>query len=107
EKYRRWIGFHTFAFPMSLSISSLNSGSNGNCYYISNDNEAVLIDGGISCRETERRMKRLGLSMKKVKALFVSHEHADHIYGVNSISKKFNLPVYITLNTLINGRLNL
>lgn len=92
---------------MSLSITSLNSGSNGNCYYISNDDEAVLIDGGISCRETERRMKRLGLSMKKVKALFVSHEHADHIYGVATISKKHNLPVYITSNTLANGRLNL
>lgn len=92
---------------MSLSVSSLNSGSNGNCYYISNDNEAVLIDGGLSCRETERRMKRLGLSMKNVKALFVSHEHADHIYGVASISKKHALPVYITSNTLAHGHLNL
>jgi phosphoribosyl 1,2-cyclic phosphodiesterase len=92
---------------MSLSITSLNSGSNGNCYYISNEDEAVLIDGGISCRETERRMKRLGLSMKRVKALFVSHEHADHIYGVASISKKHKLPVYITSNTLANGHLNL
>jgi hypothetical protein len=48
---------------MCLYIASLNSGSNGNCYYIGNDNEAVLIDAGISCRETEKRMKRLGLLM--------------------------------------------
>ena len=48
---------------MSLFITSLNSGSNGNCYYIGNEHEAVLIDAGISCRETERRMKRLGLSI--------------------------------------------
>lgn len=48
---------------MSLQITSLNSGSNGNCYYIGNATEAVLIDAGISCRETERRMKRLGLKM--------------------------------------------
>src|SRR6186713_1955888 len=92
---------------MSLQISSLNSGSNGNCYYISNQDEAVLVDGGISCRETERRMKRLGLSMKKVKAIFISHEHTDHIYGVSSLSKKYQLPVYITSDTLRYGKLNL
>jgi phosphoribosyl 1,2-cyclic phosphodiesterase len=85
---------------MCLYIASLNSGSNGNCYYIGNDNEAVLIDAGISCRETEKRMKRLGLLMNKVKAIFVSHEHTDHISGVPVLSKKFQLPVYITANTL-------
>lgn len=85
---------------MSLFTASLNSGSNGNCYYIANQNEAVLIDAGISCKETEMRMKRLNLSMKKVKAIFVSHEHTDHIKGVAGISKKYKLPVYITANTL-------
>ena len=52
---------------MSLFITSLNSGSNGNCYYIGNEHEAILVDVGISCRETEKRMKRLGLSIQKVK----------------------------------------
>ena len=92
---------------MSLFVSSLNSGSNGNCYYIGNQEEAVLIDGGISCRETVRRMKRLELTIKKVKAIFVSHEHSDHIFGVSSLSKKYQLPVYITADTLQNGRLRL
>jgi phosphoribosyl 1,2-cyclic phosphodiesterase len=81
---------------MPLIITSLNSGSNGNCYYIGNDREAVLIDAGISCRETEKRMKRNGLSMTKVKAIFVSHEHSDHITGIPGISKKYQLPVYFT-----------
>ena len=81
---------------MSLFIASLNSGSNGNCYYVANHHEAVLIDAGISCRETELRMSRLNLSMKKVKAIFVSHEHADHIKGVIGICKKYKLPVYVT-----------
>lgn len=85
---------------MSLFISSLNSGSNGNCYYIGNKTEAVLVDAGISCRETERRMSRLGLSMAIVKAIFVSHEHADHITGIRMLSKKYQLPVYITPGTL-------
>jgi phosphoribosyl 1,2-cyclic phosphodiesterase len=52
---------------MSLYITSLNSGSNGNCYYVGNDTEAILVDVGISCREVEKRMQRLQLSMQKVK----------------------------------------
>ncbi len=84
---------------MALQISSLNSGSNGNCYYIGNDTEAVLVDAGLSCRETEKRMLLLGLDMKKVKAIFISHEHTDHISGLPVISKKYSLPVYITPGT--------
>jgi phosphoribosyl 1,2-cyclic phosphodiesterase len=90
---------------MPLFIASLNSGSNGNCYYIGNDTEAVLIDAGISCRETERRMKRLGLDMMMVKAIFVSHEHSDHITGVPGIAKKYQLPVYITSATLAAAKI--
>jgi phosphoribosyl 1,2-cyclic phosphodiesterase len=84
---------------MALQITSLNSGSNGNCYYIGNDAEAVLIDAGISCRETEKRMNGLGLSMQKVKAIFISHEHSDHISGLPVIARKYSLPVFITPNT--------
>lgn len=87
---------------MSLFITSLNSGSNGNCYYVGNDQEAILVDVGISCRETEKRMARLGLSMQKVKAIFVSHEHSDHIRGIPVLAKKHQLPVYITPGTLMH-----
>jgi phosphoribosyl 1,2-cyclic phosphodiesterase len=92
---------------MSLYITSLNSGSNGNCYYIGNDDEAVLVDAGISCREIEKRMKRLGLNLLKVKALFVSHEHSDHIKGIATLAKKYKLPVYITNSTLVHGALQI
>ena len=88
---------------MALYIASLNSGSNGNCYYVGNDTDAVLIDVGISSRETEKRMKQLGLSLKKVKAIFVSHEHGDHIKGVSVLANKYNLPVYITADTAKHG----
>ncbi|HYE53548.1 MAG TPA: MBL fold metallo-hydrolase [Chitinophagaceae bacterium] len=81
---------------MSLYITSLNSGSNGNCYYVGNNEEAVLVDAGISCRETERRLRRLGLGMDKVKAIFVSHEHSDHIKGIPVLARRYRLPVYIT-----------
>lgn len=92
---------------MSLFIASLNSGSNGNCYYLGNDEDAILIDAGISCRETEKRMKRLGLSLQKVRAIFVSHEHSDHIKGIAVLSKKYHLPVYITPDTMRHGGLRL
>ncbi len=85
---------------MSLYIASLNSGSNGNCYYIGNNDSAILVDAGISCRKTETRMRRLQLSMEKVKAIFISHEHTDHIQGLTALAKKYDLPVYITQATL-------
>lgn len=97
--------FRLFLNSMSLQIASINSGSNGNCYYIGNDTEAVLVDAGISVRETEKRMKRMGLAIEKVKAIFVSHEHSDHITGVPGLSKKYQLPVYITTATLANGNI--
>jgi len=90
---------------MSLFIASLNSGSSGNCYYVGNENEAVLVDAGISCREIEKRMGNLDLRMEKVKCVFISHEHTDHIRGIDRLARKYNLPVYITPATQSNTRL--
>jgi len=88
---------------MSLFIASLNSGSNGNCYYVGSENDAVLVDAGISCREVETRMKRLKLAIENVRAIFISHEHSDHIRGLSSLSRKYNLPVYVSEGTLRSG----
>ena len=92
---------------MSVFITSLNSGSNGNCYYIGNEQDAILVDAGISCREIETRMLRLGLSIHLVKAVFISHEHSDHIRGVVVLARKYKLPVYITPSTLKNSTISL
>ena len=92
---------------MSLRIASLNSGSNANCYYIGSNKDAVLIDAGLSCRETEKRMKRLGLEISLVRAIFISHEHDDHIAGLPVLSKKYGLPIYITNTTLLHCRFEL
>jgi phosphoribosyl 1,2-cyclic phosphodiesterase len=92
---------------MSLCIAALNSGSNGNCYYVGNEREAILIDAGISSGEADKRMRRLGLAPEKIKAVFITHEHGDHIKGLRSIIKKYKLPVYITARTLVQGRLKI
>jgi phosphoribosyl 1,2-cyclic phosphodiesterase len=97
----------TLTADMSVFVCSLNSGSNANCYYVGNQDEAILVDGGLSCRETEKRMKRQGLSMKKVKAIFVSHEHGDHVHGIPAMSRKHKLPVYITPETFRQGGLEI
>lgn len=92
---------------MSLKIASINSGSNGNCYYIANDKEAVLVDVGISLKEIERRMLRIGLNMQKVKAIFISHEHIDHVRGVEGTSRRYKIPVYISEGTLRNSQVKI
>lgn len=92
---------------MAVYFSSLNSGSNANCYYVSNGDAAILVDAGLSCRETEKRMNRLGLKMEQVKAIFISHEHSDHISGLEVLSRKHKLPVYISQKTLANSSLSI
>lgn len=92
---------------MGAFITSLNSGSNGNCYYVGNGNEAILVDVGISCKEVETRMAALGLATNRVKAIFISHEHTDHIRGVELFSKKHQVPVYVTDLTRRRGRIKL
>jgi phosphoribosyl 1,2-cyclic phosphodiesterase len=74
---------------------------------VGNDHDAVLIDAGISCRETEHRMARLGLSLAKVRAILISHEHSDHIRGVEVLARKHRIPVYITPATHQNSMIRL
>jgi phosphoribosyl 1,2-cyclic phosphodiesterase len=90
---------------MPLYLASINSGSNGNCYYVGNGHEAVMVDAGISCRETERRMARMGLDIATVKAIFISHEHTDHTRGAEVLSRRHGIPVYITAETHRKSRL--
>lgn len=88
---------------MSVSIASLNSGSNGNCYYIGDQTAGIFIDAGISCKETEARMLRLGIPIRSIQAIFVSHEHTDHIKGIAVISRKYQIPVYMNQTMIYNG----
>jgi len=90
-----------------LEICAIASGSNGNCYYVGNNKEAVLIDAGISCKQILLRMKERNLSPSKIKALFVTHEHSDHMRGVRGINKKLQIPIYLTAITYYGSYRNL
>jgi len=82
-----------------LEICAIASGSNGNCYYIGNKRDAVLIDAGISCKQILMRLEGKGLDFRKIRAVFISHEHSDHIRGVRVLSRKLNIPVWLTAKT--------
>jgi phosphoribosyl 1,2-cyclic phosphodiesterase len=85
-----------------LEICALASGSNGNCYYIGNDTDAVLIDGGIYYKRLIERLEEANLDKSKIKAVFISHEHADHVQGVKAICKKLNITAYFSYKTFNN-----
>jgi phosphoribosyl 1,2-cyclic phosphodiesterase len=86
-----------------IEICALASGSNGNCYYIGNESEAILVDAGISRRQVLERMNEKGLDASKIKGVFISHEHSDHFRGVRVLSKQLEVPVYITVKALANS----
>lgn len=86
---------------MSLSVCVLGSGSTGNCTWVASETTAVLIDAGLSCKETVRRVEEGGSrSMASVKALLVTHEHDDHVSGVGTIHRRYQIPLYATSGTI-------
>jgi len=76
-----------------LKICSLASGSKGNCLYLETGDARVLIDAGLSLRETLLRMQERGIDAAKVQAVLISHEHIDHIRSAGSFARKFKVPV--------------
>jgi phosphoribosyl 1,2-cyclic phosphodiesterase len=81
------------------AVSVLSSGSKGNAIYISGGSTSILIDAGLSGIEVERRLAANGIQPESLDAIIVSHEHSDHIQGVGVLSRRFDLPVYISKKT--------
>ncbi|MGN1201637.1 MAG: MBL fold metallo-hydrolase [Candidatus Caccovivens sp.] len=77
-----------------MRVINLSSGSEGNLTYVEAENAHILVDVGLSCRETEARLALLGKTGCDIDAIIVTHEHIDHIKGVNVFSKKYGIPVY-------------
>jgi phosphoribosyl 1,2-cyclic phosphodiesterase len=81
---------------MGVSVSMLASGSRGNCAVVASAKTKILVDAGISARETFKRLKSLGEDPQSLAAILITHEHADHIYGLATLAKKLKVPVFMT-----------
>ena len=82
-----------------IEICALASGSNGNCYYIGNKEDAILVDAGINCKQILARMRFKGLNPSILRGIFITHEHNDHVCGARVLGKKLDIPVYMTKGT--------
>lgn len=83
-----------------MKICSLASGSSGNCVYIGDGENHILIDAGISGKRIKLGLEAIGVDIKDIKALLITHEHSDHISGVGVLSRKYKMPIYSKAKTL-------
>lgn len=83
-----------------MRLCSIASGSSGNCIYVGSDTTHVLIDTGVSGKRTENGLKELDLCAKDLDAIFITHEHIDHISGLGVLSRKYGIPIYATKGTV-------
>ncbi len=79
-----------------VKFISLSSGSNGNCYYIGDEQTAFLIDAGIGPRTIKKRLSEHNISIESIKFVLVTHDHIDHIKSLGIMADRLNLPVYAT-----------
>ncbi len=81
---------------MILNFCSLSSGSSGNCYYLGNGFHGILIDAGISATSIRKFLKSIDISMQTIMGVLITHNHIDHIRGLEVLARKNNLPVFTT-----------
>jgi phosphoribosyl 1,2-cyclic phosphodiesterase len=96
---------------MAVSVSVLASGSRGNCSLVATSSTRILVDAGLSGRETFKRLKALGDRnddrngdrsngrVEEISAILITHEHADHVAGLQRLATKLNVPVFLTAPT--------
>ncbi len=90
-----------FATPAAMHVIVLNSGSNGNAVYVESvrSGAAVLLDCGISRKQIEVRLKVHGRYADRVRGVFITHEHGDHVRGVEVFNRMYHVPLYLTEET--------
>ena len=77
-----------------MKVSILASGSTGNCTYIEDNKKKILVDAGLTGKKIVTNLEKIGVDIKDIDALLVTHEHIDHIKGVRVLARKYNIPVY-------------
>jgi phosphoribosyl 1,2-cyclic phosphodiesterase len=92
---------------MGLCFTLLGSGSSGNTTLVSDGSTHILVDVGLSGRETAKRLRQCGLEPGEISAIVISHEHGDHCRGVAPFAKDLNIPVFMTDEVLRRSGINL
>lgn len=84
---------------MSFFAYSLFSGSGGNCFLVGDENTKMLVDAGVSEKKIDCALRELGASLDDISAIFITHEHTDHVKGLEMIEKHRAIPVHMTEKT--------
>jgi phosphoribosyl 1,2-cyclic phosphodiesterase len=84
---------------MCVSVSVLASGSRANCALVATSSTRILVDAGLSGRETFKRLKSLGERVEDISAILITHEHSDHVAGLERLATKLKVPVFLTAQT--------
>ncbi len=87
-----------------FQTSVLASGSKGNCVVVRSEKAKILIDAGLSGIKIWTAMDEIGLTKDKIKALFITHDHSDHIKGAGIVARKLNIPLYMTEETFARAK---
>jgi phosphoribosyl 1,2-cyclic phosphodiesterase len=85
---------------MALRVCVLGSGSRGNCTYIGSGTTSILVDAGLSARETVKRLEQIGKAPEDIRAVCVSHEHSDHVAGLRVLHTRHGIPLYANAGTV-------
>jgi phosphoribosyl 1,2-cyclic phosphodiesterase len=83
---------------MKLNFCSLSSGSSGNCYYLGNEFHGILIDAGISAKSIRKFLMSIDISMQTIMGVLITHNHIDHIKGLEVLTRKGSIPAFTTDN---------
>ena len=82
-----------------MRIVSLQSGSNGNCVFVETGGVRLLFDAGLTGAKTQERLAEVGVDIRSIHGVLISHDHADHVKGAGVLQRKFDLPIWITRKT--------
>ena len=83
-----------------INFCSLYSGSSGNSLFVETQNTKILVDAGVSCKKIESALQDINIDPSSLDGILVTHEHIDHVQSLGTLSKKFDLPVFVNQKTL-------
>ncbi len=90
-----------------LKYCSIGSGSSGNCHFVNYKDTSILVDAGLSGKRITTGLNDIDADIEKIKGIFITHEHSDHIKGAGIISRKYDIPIFANVKTWcsIKGKL--